>query len=97
MNFTKTAITALTVLTLTSLTLTACDAEKSSQSVTTTHVSPTTVTASATISTPITEAASSVTTAAKTQGVWIDVREADEYAHLFSKSYTLLELAKKFL
>lgn len=83
MNFTKTAVTALTALTLTSLTLTACDAKKISQPITTTHASQTMATESIVASTPTSMSAASATistTAAKTQGIWIDVREAHEYA-----------------
>ena len=81
MNFTKTAVTALTALTLTSLTLTACDAKKISQPITTTHASQTMATESIVASTPTSMSAASATistTAAKTQGIWIGVREAHE-------------------
>ena len=57
--------------------------KKISQPITTTHASQTMATESIVASTPTSMSAASATistTAAKTQGIWIDVREAHEYA-----------------
>lgn len=67
MNLNKTARTALTALALTSLGLSACGKQQASPSGIATDTSQAT-TATSTINT------------AKTQGIWIDVREAHEYA-----------------